>query len=113
MENATSTISYNDFAKLDIRVGTIIEAKPHPNADKLVVLKIDEGKPEQRQLVAGIKKYYTEEELVGKKIVFIANLEPKELRGKLSHGMILAAVEGDKVAVLTPDKDMPNGAKVQ
>jgi len=75
--------------------------------------KIDEGKDELRQLVAGIKEAYNPEELIGKQIVFLANLEPKELRGELSHGMILAAVEGDELAVLTTDKKVPNNAKVQ
>ena len=106
-------IPFEDWQKLDIRVGTIKEALPHPDADKLLILKIDEGKEELRQLVAGLKEYYKEEELVGKKIVFLANLEPKELRGELSQGMILAAVEGDQLAVLTVDREVPNNAKVQ
>jgi len=107
------TISYEDFSKLDIRIGTIKEATPHPNADKLIILKIDEGKEEPRQLVAGIKGYYKEEEIIGKKIVFLANLEPKPLRGEVSNGMILAAVERDSLALLTVDRDIPNNAKVQ
>lgn len=107
------TISYEDFEKLDIRTGTIIEAKPHPRADKLYILKIDEGKEEPRQLVAGLRKHYSEQELTGKQIVFLANLEPKELRGELSKGMILAADDGEKVAVLTIDKKVKNNAKVK
>ena len=107
------TITYEDFVKLDIRVGTIKEAKEHPDSDKLLILKIDEGKEEPRQLVAGVKEHYTEEELKGKQVVFLANLEPKELRGELSQGMILAAVEGDELAVLTVDKKVPNNTKVQ
>ena len=109
MEN----ISYEDFAKLDIRVGTIIDVKPHPNADKLLILKIDQGKEEPRQLVAGIKEHYTLEELKDKKIVFLANLDPKELRGELSQGMILAAVDNDDISLLTVDKIIPNNAKIQ
>jgi len=107
------TISYEDFAKVDIRVGTILEVKPHPNADKLLILKIDEGKEEPRQLVAGIKAYYSEEELIGKQLVFLANLEPRTLRGVTSHGMILAADDGEKVVVLTVDKPVGNDAKVK
>jgi len=106
-------ISFEDWQKIDIRVGTIKEVQPHPDADKLVILKIDEGKEELRQLVAGLKEYYKDEELVGKQIVFLANLEPKELRGELSQGMILAAVEGDSLGVLTVDRPVPNNAKVQ
>lgn len=107
-------ISYDDFVKLDIRVGTIIEAKEHPDADKLLILKIDEGEGKERQLVAGIKKYYTPEELKGKQIVFLANLEPKELRGELSQGMILAAGDEEKDihVVLNPEKPVKNGAKI-
>jgi len=107
------TISFEDWQKLDIRVGTIKEVLPHPNADKLYILKVDEGKESLRQLVAGLKESYTQEELVGKKIVFLANLEPKKLRGELSQGMILAAVDEDNISVLTVDKDIPNNAKVQ
>ena len=107
------TISFEDWQKLDIRVGTINEAKQHPNADKLLILKIDEGKEELRQLVAGLTGYYSEEELVGKRIVFLSNLEPKELRGEMSKGMILAAVEGEKLALLTTDREIPNNAKIQ
>lgn len=108
MEN----ITYEDFAKLDIRVGTIIEAKEHSDADKLLILKIDEGKDEPRQLVAGIREHYDIEELKGKRMVFLANLEPKELRGELSQGMILAAVDGEQTVLLTTDKEIPNNAKI-
>ena len=107
------TITYEDFTKLDIRVGTIKEALPHPDADRLLILKIDEGKEELRQLVAGIKEHYTIEELVGKRMIFLANLEPRELRGEISNGMILAADNDKIVAILTPDKEIPNGSRIQ
>jgi methionyl-tRNA synthetase len=106
-------ISFEDFMKLDLRVGTIKEATPHPDADKLLILKIDEGKEELRQLVAGIKEVYAPEELVGKQIAFIANLEPKELRGELSQGMILAADDNGKPAILIPEKEVPPGSQVR
>ena len=109
----SDTISYEDFTKLDIRVGTIKQAAEHPDADRLYILKIDEGKETDRQLVAGIREGYDKEELIGKKIIFLANLEPKELRGELSHGMILAAVDGEQVVLLTTDKDIPNNAKIE
>lgn len=109
----SQNVSFSDWQKIDIRTGTILEAKPHPNADKLIILKIDEGKDEPRQLVAGLRDYYQVEELIGKKIVFFANLEPKKLRGETSHGMILAAVAGDSLALLTVDRDVPNNAKIQ
>ncbi|MBW2966092.1 methionine--tRNA ligase subunit beta [Candidatus Woesearchaeota archaeon] len=107
------TISYEDFAKLDIRIGTIKQALPHPNADKLIILKIDEGKDELRQLVAGIKESYKPEEIIGKQIVFLANLEPKELRGEISNGMILAADDNNKPVLLIPEKEVPNGSIVK
>jgi methionine--tRNA ligase beta chain len=107
------TISYEDFAKLDIRVGTIKQALPHPNADKLLILKIDEGKDELRQLVAGIKEAYEPEEIIGKQIVFLANLEPRELRGEMSNGMILAADNEGKPVLLHPDKEVPSGSIVK
>ncbi len=107
------TISYEDFAKLDIRVGTIKQAAPHPNADKLIILKIDEGKESLRQLVAGIKCHYEPEELIGKQIVFLANLEPKELRGEISNGMILVADVDGKPIILIPEKEVPSGSIVK
>lgn len=106
------TISYEDFAKLDIRTGTVLEVDDHPDADKLYILKIDEGEEYPRQLVAGLKKHYSPEELKGKQIIFLANLEPKELRGKLSHGMILAAGDEETVSVLTTDRSVKNNSRI-
>jgi methionine--tRNA ligase beta chain len=108
-----ANITYDDFMKVDIRVGTIIEAKPHPNAAKLLVLKIDEGKEEPRQLVAGIKEHYSPEQLIGKQIAYIANLEPRTLRGITSNGMILAASDDQTVAILTVEKPVKNFAQVK
>ncbi len=86
----------------DLRVGLIEEVKAHPDADKLYILRVNLGK-ETRQLVAGLKKYYAPEELQGKKIIVIANLEPAKLRGQLSKGMLLAADYNDVVSCLTVD----------
>ena len=108
MEN----ISFDYFKKMDLRIAEIKGCEDVPGADRLYKLTIDAG--EERQIVAGIKAYYTKEELVGKKIVIVANLEPRTLRGVTSHGMLLAASNEDKSAVVlvTPDKDIPNGAAV-
>jgi methionyl-tRNA synthetase len=97
---------------MDLRVAQIKECEEVPGADRLYKLTIDVG--EERQIVAGIKAYYTKEELVGKKIIIVANLEPRTLRGITSHGMLLAASSEDKssVVLLTPDKDIANGAAV-
>jgi len=106
------TIQYEDFAKLDLRVVTILEAKPHPNADKLLLLKVKMG-GEERQIVAGVRKQYEGVELAGRQIVIVANLEPRALRGETSHGMLLAASdEAGNLALLQPDKALSPGAKV-
>lgn len=106
-------IPYKDFAKMDIRVGTIKSVKDHPNADRLYLILVDFGKEESdRQIVAGIKQNYSKEDLIGKKIIVFLNLEPKVLRGIAGEGMLLAAEHGDKVVLLTVEKDIPNGAKI-
>ncbi len=96
------TIKYEDFGKIDLRVAKILEARPHPNADKLMLLQIDLGDV-QKQIVAGIRAHYTPEQLVGRRIVVVNNLEPAMLRGETSNGMLLAASSGDKVVLLQPD----------
>src|SRR6266550_8121213 len=104
-------ISIDEFRKIELRVATIRSAEPHPNADKLMVLQIDLGS-EQRQICAGIRSHYTAEELVGRQIVVVANLETAKLRGLDSQGMLLAASDEDRVIILTPEKTVQPGAKV-
>ncbi len=108
----SNTVKFDEFMKLDVRIGKIIEVKPHPNADRLYILNVDLG-GEIRQLVAGLKAYYSPEELVGKLVTVLVNLEPKKIRGQESQGMLLAADDGKKVALLVPDKDVEPGAKVR
>ncbi len=103
-------IPYEDFGKLDLRVGTIIEAENHPKADKLVVLKVDIGEPVT--VVAGVKQWYPPSELVGKKVVLLANLQPINLRGVESRGMILAAQDEKGVSLLTVDREVKVGSKI-
>ena len=105
-------VSYEDFKKLDIRVALIESVEKVPKADKLYKLSIALG-DEKRTLVAGLAEQYKVDELKGKKIVILANLEPRKLRGILSQGMLLAAVDGEIVSVLTPDKEIPSGAKIE
>jgi len=105
-------ISFEEFQKLDLRVAEIKEAKDHPNADKLVVMRIDTG-GEEKQIVAGLRAYYTNEELVGKKVVVVNNLQPAKLRGEESSGMLLAADTGSDVVILVPEEDVPAGSKVR
>jgi len=104
-------LSFDDFKKMELRIGRVVSVEDHPNADKLYVMKVDLG-GEERQLVAGLKKHYTAEQLEGRLIVVVANLEPAVLRGVESQGMLLAAGEGDMVSVLQPDADVAPGAKV-
>jgi len=104
-------VSFEEFKKLDLRVARIVDVKEHPDADKLYLVRIDVGDAE-KQIVAGIRAYYSPEELVGKKIVVINNLEPATIRGQESNGMLLAAGDGNSIVVLTPDKDMDAGSRV-
>src|SRR6476661_2303553 len=107
-------VSYDDFAKLELRVARVLEARPHPNADKLLLLQIDVGDEQPKQIVAGIRQHYTPEQLVGKRIVVVNNLAPAVIRGESSNGMLLAATSGENVVVLTPDDpECIPGAKIK
>jgi methionyl-tRNA synthetase len=105
--------SIDDFTKFDFRVAEILEAKKHPDADKLIVLQVQVG-TKTKQIVAGIAKYYSPEELVGKKVVIVNNLKPVVLRGEKSEGMVMCASHKKKLCVTSPeDLDMTCGAKVK
>ena len=108
-------IQYDDFAKLDLRVGTVLEVSDHPNADKLIVMKVDLG-DEQRQIIAGLRGHCSHEELLGSQIVVVANLAPRKMRGMESQGMLLAATwtKGDvfKVAPVAVASETPAGASI-
>ena len=110
----TPTINFDDFAKLDLRVATVLECKPHENADKLLVLQIELANGERRQICAGVRAYYPPEQLVGKQIVVVANLEPRKMRGEVSQGMLLAATDTatGKVIVVSPSEQTAPGSKV-
>ena len=103
-------VIFEDFKKLEIKVGKILEVNDHPNADKLYILKVNTG--EERVIVAGIKNSYSKEELIGKKIIVVCNLEPREIRGVKSQGMLLAAPEKNEYVLLTVDKDVLEGSVV-
>lgn len=109
------TIVYDDFAKVQLRVATILEAAAHPNADKLLVLRIDLGNGEKRQICAGIKAHYAPETLVGKQIIVVKNLAPRTLRGQVSHGMLLAATDAatGNVVLLSPSVPVAAGSEVK
>ena len=105
-------ITIDQFRALDLRVGTVRAAEPHPNADRLLLLRIDLG-TEERQLVAGIRAHYDPAALVGPQVVVVANLEPAQLRGVESQGMVLAVSDGDRVVLLRPDDPVTPGAVVR
>ena len=93
-------IPFDDFIKMDLRVATITACEPHPSADRLLKVRLDDGTPDGRQVCAGIKAWYDPADLVGRQVVIVANLEPRKIRGELSEGMILAATD-----VLATDDD--------
>ena len=109
----SAEIGIDDFAKVEMKIGVVLESKPVEGADKLLVSQIKIG-DQVRQIVSGIAKYYKPEELIGKKVVVVTNLKPVKLRGVLSQGMILAAQDGDKLSVLSPDRldDIADGSQI-
>ena len=105
-------ISFNQFRSLDMRVAEVIAAEPIPNADRLLKLQVDLG-GEQRQIVAGIAENYMPDDLIGKQVILVANLEPATIRGIKSQGMLLAAADGKDLAVATFEKTMLPGTRVR
>jgi methionine--tRNA ligase beta chain len=105
-------ISFEDFQKIDLRVAKIIKAEKIEGSEKLLNLEIDLGS-EKRQIVAGISQFYEPEDLIGKEIVVVANLEPKKLMGIESQGMLLAAEKDGKPVILIPEKEVPPGTKIR
>lgn len=100
-------IEYDDFDKIDLRVGVITEAEKHPKADRLLVFKVKMG-GEIRQIISGVADYFTPEEMVGKKVIVVANLKPRKLRGKESKGMLLFADNGQRLEIVTTDAEDGN-----
>ena len=113
-ENGGDYIDFEDFMKVEMRTGRIVSVEDHPNADKLFVITIDEGSDSTRTVCAGLKGHYEPSELEGLNVVFVANLEPRKLRGVMSEGMILAADDGEGgVRVLTTEGDILSGSRVR
>ena len=106
-------IQYDDFAKLDIRIGKVIAAEPVEGADKLIKCTVDLGSLGQRTIVSGIREWKTPEELVGKLLPYIVNLAPRVLRGVESAGMLLAASDDEGVALLVPERSIAPGTKLK
>ncbi|MEM2186298.1 MAG: methionine--tRNA ligase subunit beta [Thermofilaceae archaeon] len=106
-----SYVSFEEFQKLDLRVGKVVSAERVQRARKLLLLKVDIG-GELRTLVAGLAEYYAPEQLVGKEIVVVANLEPKVIMGLKSEGMLLAAVVNSKPVLIVPESEVPPGTRI-
>jgi methionine--tRNA ligase beta chain len=112
------TITFEEFAKVDLRIAKVVACVPHPSADRLWKLTLDDGSGTPRQICAGIKEHYTPEQLVGTSIVIVANLAPRVIRGEESRGMLLAASNASKdapnrkVIVLSPRSEIEPGSVV-
>lgn len=112
-------VTFEDFAKIDLRVARVEHAELHPSADKLLKLRLDDGSGTPRQICAGIRGHYTPEQLIGKSIIIVANLAPRTIRGEESRGMLLAGSDAPKdgpgerrVVILGPAGDLPPGSIV-
>jgi len=104
-------ITFKEFKRLDVRIGTVTEVERVPGSDKLYKMQVDMG-DEVRQIVTGLVDWYTVEELTGMVIAVLLNLKPAKIFGQWSYGMLLAAEVGEKLSLLTVDREIPNGAKV-
>lgn len=106
-------ITLEEFKNADIRVGTVVVAELVPDADKLLRLEVDFGEDSNRQIVSGIRDYVSPEEIKGRQLLFIVNLEPRIIRGLVSNGMLLAVGEGDQFSLVVPDKKVNPGSRVR
>ena len=106
-------ISYDDFAKLDIRIGKVIAAEPVPDTDKLITCTVDFGELGERTIVSGIAEWKKPEELVGRRFPYVVNLAPRMLRGVESQGMLMAASDEVGVALLSPEREVPAGTQLR
>ena len=104
-------VSFKEFKKLDMRIGTVAEVEKVPGSDKLYKMQVDMGDG-MRQIVASLVDWYTAEELLGKVIVVVTNLKPAKIFGQWSYGMLLAAEQDDELSLLTVDREIPNGAEI-
>ena len=111
-EESKGEITYDDFAKIELVVGKILSCEDHPDADKLLVFKVDIGEENPRTIISGIKKWYGVDDLVGKNVIVVKNLAPRKMRGIESQGMLLAADYKDDLTMLTTLKDMKPGSVV-
>ncbi len=111
MDNETQP--FDDFRRLELRIGTVVEVNDHPEAEKLYILKVDVGEEEPRTVVTNIKSFYPYDRMMGRKLLLVANLKPANFRGVKSFGMLMAAEDlemgGNTLLLLDPSVDVPNG----
>jgi methionine--tRNA ligase beta chain len=107
-----SLVTFDEFKKLDMRIGTIAQVERVPRTERLYKIVVDLGELGRRQTVSSLVGYYTPEKLLGKRIVFLTNLKPTKFAGESSEGMLLAAEKGEKLVLLTTDMEIMNGANV-
>jgi methionyl-tRNA synthetase len=113
-EEESGLISIDQFAQIDLRVGRVLTAERIPNADKLLRLEVDLAEAEPRQILAGIAEWYPPEDLVGRKILVVSNLQPRKMRGLESRGMLLAASgEDGRPMLATVPAETPNGSRLR
>ena len=111
----STTVTYDDFARIELRVGTIRQATAMEKSRKLLKLQVELGNNELRQVLAGIKEHYTPEQLIGKQVILVANLAPRPMMGEVSHGMLLAATDSatGRVIVMSPSEPVAPGSTVK
>lgn len=109
----TDEISYDDFAKIEVRIGTVMAAEPVPETDKLIKCTVDFGEFGTRTIVSGIAEWKKPEELIGKQLPYIVNLAPRMLRGVESQGMLLALSDSEGLALLFPERPVEKGTKAK
>ncbi len=107
-----SQVSFDEFKRLDMRIATVVQVERVPRTERLYKIVVDLGELGQKQTVSSLVGHYAPEELLGKRIVFLVNLKPTEFAGESSEGMLLAAEKDNKLALLTADKEIENGATV-
>ncbi len=112
MEDPAGAVSIDEFKKIEVRVGTIIDVSRVPRTEKLYRVIVDLGKLGKKQTITSLVGYYEAEQLMNKKIAFLCNLKEAKFAGQLSQGMLLAAIEGEKLSLLTIDREIENGARV-
>jgi methionine--tRNA ligase beta chain len=113
MNEPKELIKYDDFSKIDMRVGTVLSAEEIEGSEKLIRMEVDFGQIGKRQILAGIKMWYKPGDLINKQLPFVINIEPRKMMGLESQGMILAADSNDKAVILLPDSSIENGTSIR